>query len=305
MTHELPEYFGIVSGEVVAANDESYRELIAYFLNFYWEHLKNEHWGEQAEFNDKNVLGLTLFFQGLNEAEVNAIWKPFREWVSSQPNKYRIKFTTKTIPARSFWDSKYWLQEDPNFITLDTENHAHFPHAWWYTLTQKEVARFWLDYQSRYIPQEAFSPSHSKDFANTLFDASRHYNFSLHFNKGQAEAPKEVKERGKNTSVNPDIYDSSALLIMATGEQGIYPGVPGHELDEAKAARKAESIAQGMRFIKEKFPHSGSYGNETSYFEQDWQEKFWGSNYPRLLQIKRKYDPDNFFKVHHGVGSEY
>ena len=42
----------------------------------------------------------------------------------------------------------------------------------------------------------------------------------------------------------------------------------------------------------------------TSYFEPDWQKSFWGSNYPRLREIKDKYDPDGLFFVHHGVGSE-
>jgi FAD/FMN-containing dehydrogenase len=35
-----------------------------------------------------------------------------------------------------------------------------------------------------------------------------------------------------------------------------------------------------------------------------WQTEFWGSNYPRLLKIKKKYDPTNLFTVHKGVGSE-
>ena len=43
---------------------------------------------------------------------------------------------------------------------------------------------------------------------------------------------------------------------------------------------------------------------ETSYFERDWQKSFWGSNYPRLRQIKNKYYPQGLFFVHHGVGSE-
>jgi FAD/FMN-containing dehydrogenase len=48
----------------------------------------------------------------------------------------------------------------------------------------------------------------------------------------------------------------------------------------------------------------GSYFNETDYFEENWQQSFWGSNYARLADIKRKYDPNGLFTVHHGVGSE-
>ena len=49
---------------------------------------------------------------------------------------------------------------------------------------------------------------------------------------------------------------------------------------------------------------SGSYVNETNYFEKDWQRAFWGDNYSRLAEIKQKYDPDGLFFVHNGVGSE-
>jgi FAD/FMN-containing dehydrogenase len=44
--------------------------------------------------------------------------------------------------------------------------------------------------------------------------------------------------------------------------------------------------------------------NEADYFEPDWQASFWGANYPRLREIKQRYDPANIFRVHHGVGSE-
>jgi FAD/FMN-containing dehydrogenase len=59
-----------------------------------------------------------------------------------------------------------------------------------------------------------------------------------------------------------------------------------------------------MNIVRDATPGSGSYLNEDNYFEPDWQTSFWGPNYPRLLDIKRKYDPDNMFRVHHGVGSE-
>ena len=51
-------------------------------------------------------------------------------------------------------------------------------------------------------------------------------------------------------------------------------------------------------------PASGSYVSETNFFESQWQASYWGPNYPRLLAIKKKYDPSGLFFVHHGVGSE-
>jgi FAD/FMN-containing dehydrogenase len=51
-------------------------------------------------------------------------------------------------------------------------------------------------------------------------------------------------------------------------------------------------------------PRAGSYVSESDFFERDWQRSFWGGNYERLLAVKRRYDPDGLFFVHHGVGSE-
>ena len=42
----------------------------------------------------------------------------------------------------------------------------------------------------------------------------------------------------------------------------------------------------------------------SNYFNRSWQEAYWGTNYSRLRAIKRKYDPEGLFFVHHGVGSE-
>lgn len=44
--------------------------------------------------------------------------------------------------------------------------------------------------------------------------------------------------------------------------------------------------------------------NEANWRQPDFQQTFWGSNYDRLLSIKKKYDPSNFFYATVGVGSE-
>lgn len=50
---------------------------------------------------------------------------------------------------------------------------------------------------------------------------------------------------------------------------------------------------------------TGMYNNEPWKNNPHWQDDFWGKdNYDRLLKIKLRYDPDNFFTCHHCVGSD-
>jgi hypothetical protein len=51
-------------------------------------------------------------------------------------------------------------------------------------------------------------------------------------------------------------------------------------------------------------PDMGCYLNEADVYEPDWQQAFWGDNYERLLEIKRKYDPHGTFWCLPCVGNE-
>ncbi|KAK8123919.1 FAD binding domain-containing protein, partial [Apiospora kogelbergensis] len=57
-----------------------------------------------------------------------------------------------------------------------------------------------------------------------------------------------------------------------------------------------------MPAIEAATPGSGSYGNEGDWRQPNFQEAFWGTNYARLLAIKEKYDPLDFFYVTAGGG---
>ena len=48
----------------------------------------------------------------------------------------------------------------------------------------------------------------------------------------------------------------------------------------------------------------GAYLNEADKEEENWQDSFWGENYDRLSQIKKKWDPNGVFWCRPCVGSE-
>jgi FAD/FMN-containing dehydrogenase len=126
----------------------------------------------------------------------------------------------------------------------------------------------------------------------------------LHFQKGLAGAPPEAIAATRDTATNPAVLDAFVLVIIGSEGAPAYPGLPGYSPDLANARHDAAEVAKAMAELRKVVPEPGSYLAETSYFERDWQKSFWGSNYPRLRQIKDKYDPNGLFFVHHGVGSE-
>ena len=173
----------------------------------------------------------------------------------------------------------------------------------WWAANQGEVAQYLHAYQSRWLPARLFSEG-PEEVADSIFDASRHWHVSFHFNKALYGAETQAVARDQLTAINPAVFAAGALVIIASSQQGVFPGVPGHEPDLGMATRCARQVTAAMDPIRAIAPATGSYVNETDYFEQNWQDALWGANYQRLRDIKRRYDPDNLFRVHHGVGND-
>jgi FAD/FMN-containing dehydrogenase len=329
-THDLPEYFGISNFKVKAPSDEAYRTLLREFVSFYAAHLFNDHWGEQAHVRGDNVLEINMLSQGLDAEQSREVWQPFLDWVKKSPYGYSLvgRVVIGSLPARRMWDAE-WLGEhwpeviyprngNPFHAILDEilahatreplfhrdERPGAAPSNFWWNADAGQVGWFIWGYDSLWMPASLLASDSQARLADALFAGSRHAWIELHFNKGLAGARPEAIAAARDTATNPAVLTSFALAIVADGEGPAYPGIPGHEPDVAQGRAAAAAIERCIERLRAVTGRSGSYVNETNYFETQWQQAFWGENYSRLVKIKQKYDPDGLFFAHHGVGSE-
>jgi FAD/FMN-containing dehydrogenase len=158
-------------------------------------------------------------------------------------------------------------------------------------------------YDSIWLPQSLLGADQQGKLVDALYNASRAYSLGLHFNKGMGGGEAGARARAADTATNPGAVDAFALVIIATGGPPPYLHIPGFEADPVKQQADKAAIARASAAIRVA-GDDGSYVSESDYFNADWQTAFWGANYPRLRSIKRRYDPDGMFIVHHGVGSE-
>jgi FAD/FMN-containing dehydrogenase len=302
-THELPQFFGGVYLAIQATTDDAHRRLIGKIVEFYAEKLFNPHWGEQLVFGP-DVLAISMVFQGIGGQEAEAVWRPFFDWIAASPADFAVVGPARVLPApaRYFWDPTL-VKLVPGVVLSDDRPGASEDNIFW-TGNLGEAGIVWHGYQSAWLPASLLKPDQREKLSDALFAATKHGGVSLHINKGLAGAPADAIEAAKDTAMNPAVVDAFALAISATGEQPAYPGVAGHEPDVAAARKHAEAIARAMSKLRELTPNHGSYVLEANFFEPNWQDAFWGANYPKLRAVKDKYDPAGLFFVHHGVGSE-
>jgi FAD/FMN-containing dehydrogenase len=302
-THPLPEFLGGVFATIKAASDDAYRRLIAKTVEFYAEALFNPHWGEEIRIGRGYVM-ISMVLQGLTQQEAEAIWRPFFDWVTASPQDFTIVSAPRIISeaARRFWDPAF-LKQAPGIVISDDRPGAPAENIFW-AGNLGEAGAVWYAYQSAWLPASLLETDRRESLADALFEAAKHRGIALHCNKGIAGATAEAIAATKDTAMNPAVVDAFALAITGDFGQPAYPGVPGHEPDEAAARTQAEAVDKSMNAILKLLPRVGSYVWETDYFQPHWQEAFWGENYTRLLAVKNKYDPDGLFFLHHGVGSE-
>jgi FAD/FMN-containing dehydrogenase len=299
-THELPEFFGSAAGRVTAKSDAAFRQLIDRFIGFYRDSLFNPHWGESVKIKPDNTLELSMVCQGLDSQQTSEVWRPFFDWAKSSSDYSTSDLGAGSGHARAWWDAAARKKRGNDSMISDPRPGSPASHAYW-SGDQDQASAFLHGYESLWLPAALLQRPEQGHLVNALFAASRRWEVELHFNKGLAGAPAAALAAARDTATNPAVLDSFALAIIANGGP---PPMPGQPFDAASAHAHARAVDEATAELRKCVPDPASYVSESNYFNPAWEQAFWGNNFRKLRSVKAKYDPDELFFVHHGVGSE-
>ena len=304
-TRALPDRFGYIGRTIEAKSDAAFRHLIDAFCRFAHESLVNIHWGEKVRITPDNKLEIAMVFQGLSDDAARAVWKPFWNSVANNPDIATMPpLQMFSLPAQRMWDYDYLKKNLPDAIITDDRPDA-VPGRFWWAGDGSQVSAFLSNYESAWLPAHLLAPRRRAHLVNAMFTASRLSHFELHMNKGLAAADPARRAEARAAAIHPSALDAFALAVIAGGQRQRYPGVIGHEPDLARARADAKKIAAATKALRRVAPSTGSYSSEMGFFAKNWRQAAWGRHYPRLLAIKKKYDPEGLFTGHHQVGSEH
>ncbi|KAJ7754480.1 FAD-binding domain-containing protein [Mycena metata] len=143
---------------------------------------------------------------------------------------------------------------------------------------------------SRLIPAANFGDADGRAaLVDALIQTLAHVTFDMTL---IATTPYNVPDDG-STSVTPAWRTAIWHVVAEGGWDGAMPVA-----DEQAAYTGISGAANYLRAITP----DAAYQNEADVHEPNHEVSFWGTNYPRLLQIKQKYDPDNLLECWHCVG---
>ena len=152
-----------------------------------------------------------MVFQGLDQQQAEATWKPFSDWVAASPQDFALAAAPQihALRAQHFWDPLLLklLRARPS-PTIG--RGAPADNIFW-AGNLNETGAFWYAYQSAWLPASLLDAGRRESLADALFEAAKHQEVSLHCNKGLAGATAEAIAAAKDTATNPAVTDAFAL----------------------------------------------------------------------------------------------
>jgi hypothetical protein len=150
---------------------------------------------------------------------------------------------------------------------------------------------------SRLMPRRLFtSPSSIASLVDAVVHGIEMAHDLIHTSATQVvfETPLSTPDTDRKTSVHPAWRDALWHVInVAEWEEPLAP---------ATLKKVSSGFLDMLKPAKALTPGGGAYFNEASYEEPEWQQTYFGDNYPRLLEVKRNYDSDHVFDCWKCVG---
>lgn len=279
--------FGIVTSMVIKAYPQLKVTTMRYNLTTSASFTQDKFWDAMAAYIDRFEefadLGYYSYFRIIH-TPTGEIAHDMTSWVA--PNTTESEFRSSIEPLMSKWKD---LGVPINPIIREYDNYHDawqdgFPQEAW-TWNMRQASRFF----PRAVISNATSRASSLSAIRSVFDAgARLIMFNIRNPPGAADI---------DNAVNPAWRDVLLFAIMFV------------TWNETAPVEQVERLSRNLTEVwnptwKALTPGSGTYMSEADYIEPNWQDSFHGDKYAKLLEVKRKWDPDCVFWAREAVGSE-
>ncbi|KAF2019041.1 FAD/FMN-containing isoamyl alcohol oxidase-like protein MreA [Aaosphaeria arxii CBS 175.79] len=100
-----------------------------------------------------------------------------------------------------------------------------------------------------------------------------------------------------DNAIHPKWRNASSFVITNL----LMVGDEGWATKQLRNEQQTNIVGKALR---EAGPDGATYVNEGDLYEPNWQESYWGSNYARLLELRKKWDPTGVFYTQTTPGTE-
>ena len=195
-----------------------------------------------------------------------------------------------------------FLTAHPGLEVIENTYHTFEKYSEWVAFTkapviaQNGLVGIGLSTSGRFIPKDLFESTRSIDSIVDAVVTAMQFSYTNRaggsaqlYSTGPANHPDNSK-----TGVNPAWRDSLWHIVMV--------GIWTAETSVSVRRQVQNTVSAAIQPFKALTPGGGCYMNEGDWTEENWQHAFFGSNYDKLLSIKRKYDPTGLFNCWKCVG---
>lgn len=255
--------------------------------------------------------------------DVDQFWKGVRKfydeflnWADAGIYTFYLMWPTPQLAMNYVFAPNHTLESynkvvGPFFEYLEANNislsrsHQPIPHTSFYSAYQATWGpnNFPLGIDTsipgnRLVPRRNFVEKYEETYALIKSHVSSGKHFVAYHNAPSNAAPDVANQ---DNAVHPAFREMVFFLVTSSNRSA------DHSTPAALASQNKylqEEVLQPWRDLAPVSEGGGTYLNEASVGEPDWQESFYGGHYPRLSEIKRKYDPNDVFYAVTAVGSE-